>query len=979
MNELYKAIDYYFQQETNAENIPEILLKKENEFLVKNIAVRYFKDPRFWVEVQKLNQNFIIYSMKADKVLKYCKYIGIKYGLNPYNDKMYIKRINIKQPYNEKLFKEFSEYIDKKTNYRYSQKDKEFMYTTLLTDEEKIQLTPSLAKKAEKLRGKKKVKDIINEVMNEPRTNDEVEFFIDKKSEKSTKKLKESEIIFFVNNDAKDTYKEIVSLFKGIKYSVVPISEEIFTDDVIKMISSINPKLIVGIGKDTFNLLNDKISNNSMKFYTWKYNEYIPVIGLPSKHKEIEKFVENIIEFLKKSNVAKAQINENAIDMSTSISSLEEVYSWDELFNKYLKDGWKIYTTQYFNNQYEFKNPLALMAIINTETQEVKYINCNKLDYVYYVSKKKPEEGIEPIEPLETLERKTISFYDYATKKSYEKFPGLKLPQLFEADLRIDDKLMSYSKEYAKNIGFENPNDVICINPKVAYIDIEVYMDEGFEQPETARKEINAIAYSVGDSTHVDIYVLDKTGKYTEDQLNNSKKIKEMFENAKKSVVEASKSKKGMENVIERISKYTYSVKLVKTEHELLQCLERRIREDEPQILTSWNAWFDFNYIINRAKLMRYDDITLSPIGIRGYISSQTGLYCPVGSDVIDSLEAYAGTVRGALKSNKLGYIGLLELGLNKIEYDGELYELYDRDLETFTGYNNFDVVIFKEIDLKKQVLKQKMVYRQVTGCSTGSIDSTIRSSDTISIEYARKQGKAIRNHTRMISKEGEYIGAINAARKIGVHYLVADLDQTSQYPSMMRTFNISPNTLLLKIDAPYETLYRFIHENYISEQDYNKQVKVIFKPLVWFGGDKLGIETYEKLGDVLNLVKQKGYILTLTGAVFKNHKQEIGFYYTLLTDFKNKRDYTKSLMKKAHKEGNYVMKEVYNNEQLTWKVLQNALYGATGTDSFRFFHIAIASTITTQARTEISIVAYNLDQFIKEWEKRLWKRNKVA
>jgi len=970
MNNMYKAVDYYFQQEMNPDNIPDILLEKNNEYLVKNIAVRYIKHPIYWTHMQKWNQDFKIYSVGAKELFKYCKYVITKFNLNPKADKFYIRRSNIKQPYNEKLFKEFSEYIDKKTLFRFSHKDKELMYTTLLTEEEKIAFTPSLAKKYSMVKGKKKIKDLIAEAEASVPAQDDSKFF--EKEINDISKYKDIDIIIVYDDASIEHISKLRGKFGKFKQMVLNLDMFNKNPEVIKQIQ---PRLVIGYGKDTYSYLSDKLTKNSKKFFVWEQDNNIAVTVLPTEHKNFDDYIENIIEFLKKSNVARAQINDNAVDMSKGISKLEEVHSWDELFAKYLSKDWKISTTQSFKNDYEFDNPLALISIINTETNEVKYLNANKLDYIYYLADWDPtpndtKSGISPLEPIDKLKKQSLEMGVYL-KDRYKKLGKYPLPKLFEADLRVEDKLMCYGKEHG--LGYKlNPQDFINISPKIAYIDIEVYMDEGFEQPNTARKEINAIAYSIGDSTHVDLFVLDKTGKYTAEDLNNSPKIRKMFDNAKKSVIEASETKKGMESVIDRISKYTYDVNLVNTEHELLQCIENKIKEDKPQILTSWNAWFDFNYIINRAKLMKYDDITLSPIGIRGYISSMTGLYEPVGADVLDSLEGYAGTVRGTLKSNKLGYVGLLELGLNKVEYEGELYELYDEDLETFTGYNNFDVVIFKEIDIKRQIMNQKMMYRMVTGCSTRSIDSTIRSSDTVSIEYARRQNLVIRNHTRMLDKTGEYIGAINAARKIGVHYLVADLDQTSQYPSMMRTFNISPNTLVLKIDAPNDVLYKFIHEKKISEKDANMIVNVTVKPLVWFGGKELGIKMQYKLGDILNEVISLGFILTLTGAVFKNHKQEIGFYYTLLTDFKNKRDETKALMKKAHKAGNYILKDNYNNEQLTWKVLQNALYGATGTDSFRFFHIAIAATITTQARNEISVVAYNLDLFIKEWEKRL-------
>ena len=51
--------------------------------------------------------------------------------------------------------------------------------------------------------------------------------------------------------------------------------------------------------------------------------------------------------------------------------------------------------------------------------------------------------------------------------------------------------------------------------------------------------------------------------------------------------------------------------------------------------------------------------------------------------------------------SYRLDYIGEVEVGMKKVEYEGTLNDLYDNDLQTFIDYNIRDVKILVELDKK--------------------------------------------------------------------------------------------------------------------------------------------------------------------------------------------------------------------------------------------------------------------------------------
>ena len=130
--------------------------------------------------------------------------------------------------------------------------------------------------------------------------------------------------------------------------------------------------------------------------------------------------------------------------------------------------------------------------------------------------------------------------------------------------------------------------------------------------------------------------------------------------------------------------------------------LKKLIQRDKCEIGTAWNAQFDFNYLINRAKLMKWDDISLSPFKIRGYNSHTDSLYRPVGMHNEDMLDIYRNAQRRKPKSLKLGYIANNVLGITKLDYDGELWELYDNNKPLFAAYNIFDTILIKYINIKK-------------------------------------------------------------------------------------------------------------------------------------------------------------------------------------------------------------------------------------------------------------------------------------
>lgn len=219
----------------------------------------------------------------------------------------------------------------------------------------------------------------------------------------------------------------------------------------------------------------------------------------------------------------------------------------------------------------------------------------------------------------------------------------------------------------------------------------------------------------------------------------------------------------------------------------------------------------------------------------------------------------------------------------------------------------------------------------------------------------------SVEEHETFIAGVEEFDGSLQG---VLVH-------NSAMYPSIGQTFNLSPNTYIMKIDIDTKTISRWLYEGYLSDEDANREVNIVYKPMTWFGEEgKLGLHQTDKLGNVFNWVKDNEYILTAAGAVLYNHDQKLGFHTELLTELREQRNIYRKLEKEAAEAGDGIAKAKHNKAQLARKLVMNGgYYGSQGTDSYSFFSIGLAESITKSAKVEISYVCYALEDYIIKCE----------
>ena len=249
------------------------------------------------------------------------------------------------------------------------------------------------------------------------------------------------------------------------------------------------------------------------------------------------------------------------------------------------------------------------------------------------------------------------------------------------------------------------------------------------------------------------------------------------------------------------------------SEKELLENITREIQSIDPDIITGWfTSTFDLPYIINRMRQLGLDTSLLSPLGFRSRIEktsdgrSRARIY---GRNVIGLEEVYS-LLRGT-SSLKLDEVAKLELGYGKLEFDREKLGQWSQNIEEIIHYNIRDVELVVELDTRLQLLELLDLLRclPIFGVRLDTALSPFASADMAFLRYARSQGLVLPN-SRVARVAREYTGAIVLDPKVGIHHNVALLDFRVLYPSVIRAFNISPDTFSPRGDIIIDQHHRF-------------------------------------------------------------------------------------------------------------------------------------------------------------------------
>ena len=447
--------------------------------------------------------------------------------------------------------------------------------------------------------------------------------------------------------------------------------------------------------------------------------------------------------------------------------------------------------------------------------------------------------------------------------------------------------------------------------------DIEVEMNSGLPDIETASNAITSIAGHDSVTNDYFVYV-----------VNKGEKIDKTIKGAK--------------------------VESFDTEEGLLSAFMTKWREINPTIVTGWNIdYFDVTYLYNRYKLLFGQQFAnqLSPIGKVSY-NKYRSRYIIGGVSCLDYLALYKCYNFTELPNYRLDTVASIELGRGKIEYEGNLDQLFRDDIEKFIEYNLVDVELVVDLDKKLQFID---LARAI--CHTGHVfyEDFLFSSKWLEgaiLTFLRRSGRVAPNKPRRKPRnedgsdgEGKFTGAYVKEPKPGLYKWVYDLDLTSLYPSIIMSINISPETKIGKL------------KGYSAEQHMKGNLETY--SIIDDSGNEFPPLPKEKF---LKFIEKNKYSVAANGVLYRTDK--VGVIPEILSVWFDKRVEYKNLMKKYGKEGNDEQYKFYGKRQLVQKIMLNSLYGVLGLPSFRFYDVDNAEATTITGQTVIKTTELIANQY---------------
>ena len=439
----------------------------------------------------------------------------------------------------------------------------------------------------------------------------------------------------------------------------------------------------------------------------------------------------------------------------------------------------------------------------------------------------------------------------------------------------------------------------------------------------------------------------------------------------------------GMEKAKELIADIpdTY---LFDSEADLLETFLDLIQDAD--IISGWNSeGFDVPYTVNRVtKVLSKEDTRRFCLWNqfpkkREYekFGKSAITYDFVGRVHLDSLELYRKYTYEERHTYRLDAIGEMEVGENKVPYEGTLDQLYNNDFRKFIEYNRQDTALLnklddklKFIDLANSIAHENTVLLQTTMGAVAVTEQAI-------INECHRRGFQVPNRKKRDETEDtNAAGAYVAYPKEGLQDWVGSLDINSLYPSAIRALNMGPETIIGQLRPVYTEA--FIHEQmnlkkksfaaswegkfgtleYEAVMEQRKDTEITID---WEDGESSVLsaaEVYKLIFD-----SNQPWMISANGTIFTYEKE--GIIPGLLKRWYAERKEMQAKLKDSIKAGNKVEEEYWDKRQLVKKINLNSLYGAILNAGCRFFDKRIGQSTTLTGRQIAKHMAAKVNEII--------------
>ena len=392
---------------------------------------------------------------------------------------------------------------------------------------------------------------------------------------------------------------------------------------------------------------------------------------------------------------------------------------------------------------------------------------------------------------------------------------------------------------------------------------------------------------------------------------------------------------------------------LMKDEVELLNTFLELI--DDADILSGWNSeTFDIPYMVNRVE--------------RVLSRSHTRKFCLWQKFPRERTLVKFGKENQAYELQGRIHLDYLEL-YRKYTYDGTLDQLYNNDFETFIAYNRQDVDLLVRMDKKLQFIDLANVLAHSNTVTLPKTMGAVAQTDMAIVNEAHQRGLIVPDKPRG-EKPLPAAGAYVANPNKGMHKWIGSIDLNSLYPSILRSLNMSTETIVGQVR---HTLTRPMIESFNDEipKAWDGKFACLEYDLI-MAKDREEIlhldfedgNSYEATGaEIYEIVFNSGqpWIMTANGTLFTYEKQ--GIVPGLLERWYAER---KELQAKARESRDDKEKFAFwDKRQLVKKINLNSLYGALLNPGSRFFDERLGQSTTLTGRCIAKHMAAKLNEII--------------
>jgi len=389
-----------------------------------------------------------------------------------------------------------------------------------------------------------------------------------------------------------------------------------------------------------------------------------------------------------------------------------------------------------------------------------------------------------------------ISYYNEKGEVSFKQYPVDKFQNWYVCD----DKDRAASPEYKNwdgrsvklgngrqfnkfsilyfldSLSEKDKADLTAYNmPKTYFVDIETEIVDGFPKAEEAKSRILSFSIITPDRKAIVLGLEsmehDKIQKIQEDTNEYFKDFDMDWE---------------------------FKYHKFKSEYDMVYTFLMKFLPKFP-MMTGWNFInYDWQYIVNRCKRLQID---IKEVGMTGSIDHTDSRPLHIG--ILDYMQLYDKYDRSVKvkESNSLDYVSSQVLNINKIKYTGSLQDLYRDNFVKYIYYNVVDSVLVYYIDQKLKSMEVLLTLANITNMPLYKASSPVAVTESIMARKLAEQGMRIGSEEKIDGqKDGQYAGAFVKEPIVGFYEGVSAFDFASLYPSIMRQFNISPDSYIEKI-----------------------------------------------------------------------------------------------------------------------------------------------------------------------------------